>query len=91
MKILSYCRTDYFCFQHEVREEDRRYRAYLAQLKEEEARNERELEKLINEEVEKNWQKKLAQWRMEKEARKKLLQEVLRGRQEQIQLKCTVP
>lgn len=69
----------------EMREEDRRYREYLRQLKEEEKAKEVELERLIHEEVEKMWQKRLNQWRLEREARKKLLAEVLHGRAIQLQ------
>ncbi|XP_071169763.1 cilia- and flagella-associated protein 53-like [Mytilus edulis] len=69
----------------EMREEDRRYREYLRQLKEEEIVKEIELERLIHEEVEKMWQKRLNQWRLEREARKKLLADVLRGRAIQLQ------
>ncbi|XP_067667219.1 cilia- and flagella-associated protein 53-like [Haliotis asinina] len=69
----------------ELREEDRRYRDYLAQLMAEEKAKEIELERLINEEVEKMWQKRLNQWKLERLARKKLLQDVLDGRAVQIQ------
>lgn len=71
-----------------MREEDRRYREYLRQLKEEEKAKEVELERLIHEEVEKMWQKRLNQWRLEREARKKLLAEVLHGRAIQLQDRC---
>jgi len=68
----------------ELREEDRRYREYLKQLTEEERRKEIELEKLVNEEVENMWQKRLQQWKLEREARKKLLADVLVIRAKQI-------
>ena len=70
--------------QRELREEDRRYRDYLAQLMVEERAKEAELERLINEEVEKMWQKRLEQWRTERKARKKLLEDVLAVRADQI-------
>ncbi|KAL3865689.1 hypothetical protein ACJMK2_043053 [Sinanodonta woodiana] len=69
----------------ELREEDRRYREYLHQMMEMEKRKEAELEKLIQEEVEKQWQKRLSQWKLEREARKKLLADVLQARAKQIQ------
>lgn len=69
----------------ELREEDRRYREHLAQMMEEEKLREAELETLIQSEVERMWQKRLAAWKLEREARKKLLQDVLRTRAEQVQ------
>lgn len=69
----------------ELREEDRRYREYLRQLKEEEMAKEAELERLIHQEVEKMWQKRLNQWKLEREARKKLLADVLAGRARQLE------
>jgi transketolase len=71
-----------------LREEDRRYRDYLAQLKHEEAAREAELERLCDAEVEKMWEKRVKQWRLEKEARRKLLQEVMQSRRVQLQEKC---
>ncbi|XP_050400644.1 cilia- and flagella-associated protein 53 [Patella vulgata] len=68
----------------ELREEDQRYRTYLQQLMEEERRKEKELDALCNEEVEKTWQKRLEGWRQERLARKRLLNDVLAGRAEQI-------
>ncbi|XP_053406176.1 cilia- and flagella-associated protein 53-like [Mercenaria mercenaria] len=68
----------------ELREEDRRYREHLKQIYEEERIRERELEQLIQQEVERMWQKRLAQWRLEREARKKLMQDVLAVRAEQV-------
>ena len=74
--------------QKELREEDRRYRAYLQQLQEEEAQREQELERLCDAEVEKMWEKKVKQWKLEKEARRKLLQDVMASRRVQLQDKC---
>lgn len=68
----------------ELREEGQRYRQYLEQLKAEEKAAEAELDRHVDAEVEKAWQKKLAQWRLEKEARHRLLQEVLAARQQQV-------
>lgn len=69
----------------ELREEGQRYRTYLRQMQEEEAAHAAQLERLVDAEVEKAWQKKLAQWRLEKEARRKLLHDVLEGRKQQVQ------
>lgn len=49
---------------------------------------EKELERLVNEEVEKMWQKRLHQWQLERQARKKLLQDVMAGRAVQIRERC---
>lgn len=72
----------------ELREEDRRYRAYLHRCVEEEKIKEIELEKLVNQEVEKMWQKRLDQWRLERQARKKLLEDVLAVRAGQVNERC---
>jgi len=69
----------------ELREEDRRYRDYLARMVEEEKARERELERLIHHEVEAAWQKRIDQWRTERQIRRKLLDEVIAGRNQQIQ------
>ncbi len=74
--------------QKELREEDRRYRENLQQIFEEEKVKERELEALIQQEVERMWQKRLAQWKLEREARKKLLRDVLAIRANQVQERC---
>lgn len=74
--------------QRELREENLRYMAYLKQLAEEEKAREAEMESIINSEVEKNWQKRLAQWRLEREARKKMLEDVMRERSIQINERC---
>ncbi len=64
------------------------YRDYLASQAEEEKKKEKELDALLNEEIQKQWAKRVNQWRMEREARKKLLQNVLETRKKQIQEKC---
>ena len=51
---------------------------------EEEKRREKELDRIINEDIEKQYQKRLNQWKAEKQARKALLEQVLRERQMQI-------
>ena len=73
--------------QKELREEDRVYREYLEQLRIQNARREKELEQMLDAEVEKMWEKKLTQWRLEKQARRALLQDVLHGRRDQIERK----
>lgn len=69
----------------ELREEDRRYRDYLAQLMAEEKAREIELERLIQLEVEAAWEKRIDQWRRERKARKLLLEDVMAGRAKQLQ------
>ena len=53
-----------------------------------EAQHEYELNKLCDKEVEKAWDKRRNQWHLEKQARQKLLQDVLQSRQKQIEQKC---
>ena len=43
------------------------------------------MEKLVDAEVEKMWQKRLQQWKLEKQARQNLLQEVLESRKRQVE------
>ena len=74
--------------QNELREEVRIYREHLAEQAREEEKRERELDALVNSEVEKQWAKRLEQWRKEREARKKLMQDVLNERKKQIEEKC---
>lgn len=74
----------FFPAQVQLREEDRRYREYLASLQEEEKRKERELQQMIQKELDAAWERRLNQWAAEKLIRRKLLEEVLAGRQEQI-------
>ena len=64
--------------------EYQRYRDYLAQLKEEEARQERELETMLEAEQKKVLEKRRQQMLKEKEARQKLMQEVIESRKAQI-------
>lgn len=64
------------------------YREYLAEQAHEEEQREKELDTLVNAEVEKNWAKRLEQWRKEREARRKLMQDVLDTRKKQIEEKC---
>ncbi len=68
----------------ELHEEDRQYQKYMAQLKEQEMEYEKELDKMWDAEMEKMWRNKIAQWRLEKEARKKLLEDVIAVRKTQV-------
>lgn len=65
------------------------YREYLAKQRKEEEEREKELDVLIQEEVEKQWARRLEQWRQEKVARRKLMQDVLDTRKRQVEEKCT--
>ena len=64
------------------------YREYLAKQKNEEEKREKELDALIQAEVQKQWARRLELWRQEKAARKKLMQDVLDARKQQIKEKC---
>ncbi|KAK6494415.1 cilia- and flagella-associated protein 53 [Huso huso] len=69
----------------ELREEQKRYRQYLAQQLQEQKQQERELDKLLEAELKKSWAKRDKQWSLEKEARKRLMKEVMETRKVQIQ------
>ncbi|NXD09456.1 CFA53 protein, partial [Nothocercus nigrocapillus] len=71
----------------ELFKEQQTYRAHLAQQLEEEKQREKEADKLLEEEMAKAWAKKSEQLRLEKEARKQLLRDVLDTRQLQIEEK----
>jgi len=64
------------------------YREYLAKQKKDEEEKEKELDTIIQEEVEKQWARRIEQWRQEKAARKKLMQDVLDTRKKQVEEKC---
>ena len=68
----------------DLREENLRFMAYVAKNRKVEQEREKKLEEMIHEEVEVKWQKDLAKYRLEREARKKLLESVLDTRQQQI-------
>lgn len=74
----------------ELHHEAHAYMQYLDEqvLKEKEA--ERELESLINEEVEKQWQKRVNQWQMEREARRRMTEEMVEIRRKQIAEKLEI-
>lgn len=63
------------------------YREHLAEQAREEEKREREVDALVNSEVEKQWAKRLEQWRKEREARMKLMQDVLNERKKQVEEK----
>ena len=71
----------------DLREENLRFMAYVAKNRKDEQEREKKLEKMIHEEVEVKWQKDLAKYRLEREARKKLLENVLDTRRQQIEEK----
>ena len=58
---------------------------YCAMNRKEEEERERELERLVNEEVEKKWAHTMKQYKLERDARQKLLANVMKTRQEQIE------
>ncbi|XP_065910618.1 cilia- and flagella-associated protein 53-like [Dysidea avara] len=66
------------------------YREYLAKQKNEEEKREKELDALIQAEVQKQWARRLELWRQEKAARKKLMQDVLDARKQQIKEKLAI-
>lgn len=68
--------------------EQKIYRQYLAQQREEENAQEKELDRILEEEKAKQWAKKDKQLQLEKEARKQLMNEVMCTRKLQVQEKC---
>ncbi|XP_076836202.1 cilia- and flagella-associated protein 53 [Brachyhypopomus gauderio] len=71
----------------ELREEQRRYREYLAGQLEEQKRQEAETEQVMEAELQKTWARRAEQWRLEKEARDRLMKDVLHTLHLQIQQK----
>lgn len=63
---------------------------YCAMNRKEEEERERELERLVNEEVEKKWAHTMKQYRLERDARQKLLANVMKTREEQIEERSTL-
>lgn len=82
---LSHAQPSYI--QNTLKEEIKLYRSYLAEAEKEERQRELELDTLLTAEVEQQWAKRVAQWRTEKEARRKLMDDVMRIRKQQIQEK----
>lgn len=68
--------------------EQKIYRQYLAQQWEEEKAQEKELDRILEEEKEKKLAEKDKELRLEKEARKQLVNEVMCTRKLQVQEKC---
>lgn len=64
------------------------YRQHLQEMAEEEKRREKELDVIINDEVERQWARRAEQWQMEADARQTLLQDVLAIRKQQVEDKC---
>ncbi|KAJ7385297.1 Cilia- and flagella-associated protein 53 [Desmophyllum pertusum] len=68
----------------EMREENLRFMQYCAYNRKEEADKEKELERVVNEEVEKKWAQTMQQYKLERDARQKLLANVMESRKQQI-------
>ncbi|XP_038077706.1 cilia- and flagella-associated protein 53-like [Patiria miniata] len=71
----------------ELREEDQRYREYLRQTAREDEERDREIDKLVDAEVQRQWQKRLDEWARQREARKRLMDNVLAVRRQQVEAK----
>ncbi|CAF1192241.1 unnamed protein product [Didymodactylos carnosus] len=69
----------------ELREEGKRYREYLDQRQQDEKRKEFELEKVLHQELEKQHAKRVETIRAERSKRETLLQQVIVGRQQQLE------
>lgn len=72
----------------ELREERHRYRQYLAEQLEEQRQHEAETEQLIEAELQQTWNRRAEQNRLVKEARDRLMKDVMDTRRLQIQEKC---
>jgi len=66
-----------------MREENLRFMQYCAMNRKEEEEREKELERVVNDEVEKKWAQTMEQYRLEREARKQLMANVMKTRQQQ--------
>lgn len=66
-----------------MREENLRFMQYCAMNRKEEEEREKELERLVNDEVEKKWAQTIKQYQLERDARKKLLANVMKTREQQ--------
>jgi len=71
----------------ELRDENQRYRAYLEQRKIDEQRQQAELDRVVQSELDKQNAKRAEKARAEQEKRAKLLREVIQGREEQLAIK----
>uniref|UniRef100_A0A8C6UZE1 Cilia- and flagella-associated protein 53 n=1 Tax=Neogobius melanostomus TaxID=47308 RepID=A0A8C6UZE1_9GOBI len=72
---------------NELREQQQRYRLYLADELEKQKREEKETDLLIEEKLRETWAKREKQSQMEREARNRLMKDVLEGRSLQTQHK----
>lgn len=68
-----------------MREENLRFMQYCAMNRKEDEEREKELERIVNEEVEKKWAQTIKQYKMERDARQKLLANVMKSREQQIE------
>lgn len=69
----------------EMREENLRFMQYCAMNRKEDEEREKELERIVNEEVEKKWAQTIKHYKMERDARQKLLANVMKSREQQIE------
>ncbi len=69
------------------KQESLRYKKQLELQMQKTQEDESRMEQSTKEEQEKAWAKRLEQWRLEEEKQKKLLKEVLDGRQRQVAVK----
>lgn len=74
-----------FFFQNRLRDEIHKYKQYLADQTRVEKERDDELEKMLNAEVNRQWEKRFHQWRKEKEARASLMKQVFDTRRQQIE------
>ncbi len=71
--------------QNQMKEEVARYRQYLQEQAKLESEREKEFDAAVTAELEKQWRGRLEQWKKEREARRKLMQEVMETRKQQIE------
>lgn len=71
----------------QMKEEDRSYREYLQKQIEEEKAREEELTRLVDADVAAMWDKRIQQWKLEKEARNRLMLDVMETRRRQLKEK----
>lgn len=71
--------------QREMREENLRFMQYCAMNRKEVEEREKDLERMVNDEVEKRWKHTMEQYKLEREARKQLMANVMQTRQQQVE------
>lgn len=76
-----------FVVQAELREEQQRYRQYLSEELQRQKREEEQTELLMEEKLKEVWTKREEQSRLQREARNRLMKEVMEARSLQIQHK----